>query len=228
MLIKWWVQQWPCRHNGFLMNMNQLNMHVKHFLWIQILLNGDKTSLSDRFYRDTVDIAIQMNEYVHKFDEPKKKQINVRIFLFVSKIKAYLSETQTTLGKKLCRWSLLLCELMAAIIISKTILSLPPFYLHKTFWLLLLLAPNLKSLLLLADLIPIIQAFAITCMCLYLCTCTYCGLPKNIFHFNIHVQSRYHSLKICTSRSPEMFHGNKSNTNHHHKNRFAFSIYVII
>lgn len=78
------------------MNMNQLNMHVKHFLWIQLLLNGDKTSLSDRFYRDTVDIAIQMNEYVHKFDEPKKKQINVRIFLFVSKIKAYLSETQTT------------------------------------------------------------------------------------------------------------------------------------
>lgn len=53
------------------MNMNQLNMHVKHFLWIQPLFNGDKTGLSDRFYRDTVDIAIQMNEYVYKFDEPK-------------------------------------------------------------------------------------------------------------------------------------------------------------
>lgn len=172
---------------NFSMNMKQLNMHVKHVLWIQLLFNGDKTSPSDRFYRDSVNIEIQMNEYVYKFDETKKKTNQFAYISLCYKNESIFVGDTDYLRKKLCRWSLLLCKLMAATIISKTILMLPPFYLHKTFWLLLLLAPNLKSLLLLADLIPIIQAFSTTSMWLYLCVHVYWGLPKNIFHFNIYV-----------------------------------------
>lgn len=163
---------------NFSMNMKQLNMHVKHVLWIQLLFRGDKTSPSDRFHRDTVNIEIQMNMFTNLTNQKKTNQC-AYISLCYKNESIFVGDTDY-LRKKLCRWSLLLCKLMAATIISKTILMLPPFYLHKTFWLLLLLAPNLKSLLLLADLIPIIQAFATTSMWLYLCTCILGAAEKHL------------------------------------------------